>query len=93
MVQHPQVLGDSAAGTVVEVGPDVERLAVGDKVFGFVWRTPAEKAQQEYCTADEWQFAKVYTLYFPSFRLPMLNTFSCLKASRSRRRSRFRTTS
>jgi hypothetical protein len=62
LVKHPQVLGDSAAGTVVEVGPDARRLEVGDKVFGFTWRSQAEKAQQEFCTADEWQFAKVFRL-------------------------------
>jgi len=61
MVKHPQVLGDSSAGTVVEVGPDVTRLRVGDKVFGFSWRTQAEKADQEFCTAEEWMFAKVYS--------------------------------
>jgi NADPH:quinone reductase-like Zn-dependent oxidoreductase len=59
MVKHPQVLGDSTAGTVVEVGPDAKRLKVGDKVFGFTWRSQAEKAQQEFCTAEEWLLAKV----------------------------------
>lgn len=38
LVKHPQVLGDGVAGTIVEVGPDVKRLKVGDKVFGFSWR-------------------------------------------------------
>lgn len=32
LVKHPQILGDSAAGTVVKVGPKVQNLAVGDKV-------------------------------------------------------------
>ena len=32
LVEHPQVLGDGIAGTVVEVGPDVKDLQVGDKV-------------------------------------------------------------
>ncbi|EOA87075.1 uncharacterized protein SETTUDRAFT_153833 [Exserohilum turcica Et28A] len=59
LVQHPQVLGDSTAGTVVQVGPDTKRLSVGDKVFGFTWRTQAEKSHQEFCTADEWQFARL----------------------------------
>ncbi|KAF1841245.1 GroES-like protein [Cucurbitaria berberidis CBS 394.84] len=59
LVKHPQVLGDTTAGTVVEVGPDVKNLKVGDKVFGFTWRNQAEKAQQEYCTAEEWLFAKL----------------------------------
>lgn len=35
LVQHPQVLGGNIAGTVVELGADVKRLRVGDKV-GFV---------------------------------------------------------
>jgi NADPH:quinone reductase-like Zn-dependent oxidoreductase len=60
LVKHPQVLGDGTAGTVVEVGPDVERLKVGDKVFGFTWRTQSEKAHQEFCTAEEWLLAKVW---------------------------------
>ncbi|KAF1939821.1 GroES-like protein [Clathrospora elynae] len=59
LVQHPQVLGDGTAGTVVEVGPAVKRLSVGDKVFGFTWKSQAEKSQQEFCTADEWHFAKL----------------------------------
>lgn len=59
LVTHPQVLGDGTAGTVVEVGPSVKNLKVGDKVFGFTWRSQAEKAHQEFCTAEEWLFAKV----------------------------------
>ncbi|EAT78523.1 hypothetical protein SNOG_13898 [Parastagonospora nodorum SN15] len=59
LVKHPQVLGDGSAGTVVEIGPDVKRLKAGDKVFGFTWRTQTEKAHQEFCTADEWLFAKL----------------------------------
>jgi NADPH:quinone reductase-like Zn-dependent oxidoreductase len=61
LVKHPQVLGDSTAGTVVEVGPGAKRLKVGDKVFGFTWQTQTNKAQQEFCTAEEWLFAKVST--------------------------------
>ncbi|KAF2626758.1 GroES-like protein [Macroventuria anomochaeta] len=59
LVKHPQVLGDGTAGTVVEVGPDVKRLKVGDKVFGFTWRTQAEKGQQEFATVEEWLLAKL----------------------------------
>jgi len=59
---HPQVLGDGTAGTVVEVGPDVKRLKIGDKVFGFTWRSQAEKAHQEFSTAEEWLLAKVCRL-------------------------------
>lgn len=32
VVKHPQILGDSVAGTVVEVGPMVRKLTVGDQV-------------------------------------------------------------
>ena len=34
-VTHPQVLGDGTAGTVVEVGPGVKKLKVGDRVSSF----------------------------------------------------------
>lgn len=63
LVNHPQVLGDGTAGTVVETGPDTKRLKVGDQVFGFTWRSQAEKSHQEFCTAEEWQFAKVRGYY------------------------------
>lgn len=53
LVSHPQVLGDGTAGVVVELGPDVKALQVGDKVFGFTWRSQAEKAHQEYVCAQE----------------------------------------
>lgn len=33
LVKHPQVLGDTIAGTVVEVGADVKSLKIGDKVY------------------------------------------------------------
>jgi NADPH:quinone reductase-like Zn-dependent oxidoreductase len=59
LVQHPQVLGDGTAGTVVEVGEAVKRLKVGDKVFGFTWREQKEKSHQVFCTAPEWLLAKV----------------------------------
>jgi len=32
LVKHPQILGDSVAGTVSEIGPEVQNLAVGDVV-------------------------------------------------------------
>jgi len=44
---------------VVEVGPAVSKLKVGDQVFGFTWRNPAEKAHQEYVVAPEFLFGKV----------------------------------
>lgn len=59
LVTHPQILGDGLAGTVVEVGADVQRLRVGDKVFGFSWEENQNKAQQEYVTNEWWHFGKV----------------------------------
>jgi NADPH:quinone reductase-like Zn-dependent oxidoreductase len=59
LVKHPQGLGDGVAGTVVEIGPDVTRLKVGDKVFGFTWRVQAEKAHQEFVVAPEFLFGKL----------------------------------
>ncbi|KAF2645577.1 GroES-like protein [Massarina eburnea CBS 473.64] len=59
LVNHPQLSGDSTAGTVVEVGPDVKNLRVGDEVFGFTWRSQQEKAHQEFCTTNEWLFGKL----------------------------------
>ncbi|MDI1491298.1 MAG: hypothetical protein OHK93_002507 [Ramalina farinacea] len=53
LVTHPQVLGDGTAGTVTAVGPEVKRLKVGDRVFGFTWRNPKEKAHQEFVCAPE----------------------------------------
>jgi D-arabinose 1-dehydrogenase-like Zn-dependent alcohol dehydrogenase len=32
LVQHPQILGGNLAGTVIEVGPLVQNLAIGDPV-------------------------------------------------------------
>jgi NADPH:quinone reductase-like Zn-dependent oxidoreductase len=59
LVKHPQVMGDGTAGTVLEVGPDVKNLKVGDKVFGFQWREQREKGHQEKVTSPEWLFGKV----------------------------------
>ncbi|KAK5280557.1 hypothetical protein LTR40_006185 [Exophiala xenobiotica] len=59
LVKHPQGLGDGVAGTVVEIGSDVTRLKVGDKVFGFTWRGQAEKAHQEFVVAPEYLFGKL----------------------------------
>ncbi|KIV92731.1 hypothetical protein PV10_04002 [Exophiala mesophila] len=53
LVQHPQVLGDGFGGQVVEVGPDVTKLKVGDIVFGFGWRSQIEKAHQEFLVINE----------------------------------------
>jgi NADPH:quinone reductase-like Zn-dependent oxidoreductase len=59
MAQFPQCLSDSGAGTVVAVGPGVERLRVGDKVFGFFFHNEKEKGQQVYVTVPEHLFGKV----------------------------------
>lgn len=38
---------------VTAVGPEVKRLKVGDRVFGFTWRSQKEKAHQEFVCAPE----------------------------------------
>ncbi|EXJ60445.1 hypothetical protein A1O7_04598 [Cladophialophora yegresii CBS 114405] len=59
LVQHPQLLGDSVAGRVVEVGPHATKYNPGDLVFGFTWRSQREKAHQEYVVAPEFLFGKL----------------------------------
>ena len=59
LVKHPQILGDSSAGTVTAIGPEVSSFVVGDKVFGFSWRSAKEKAHQELLLAPEFLFGKV----------------------------------
>lgn len=59
LVKSPQVLGDGFGGTVVEVGPEVSRLKVGDVVFGFGWRSQEEKAHQEYVVTNEYLLGKL----------------------------------
>lgn len=59
MARFPQSLGDTAAGTVVEVGPDTTLFNVGDRVFGFFFHGEREKAQQVYVTAPQRLFGKV----------------------------------
>jgi NADPH:quinone reductase-like Zn-dependent oxidoreductase len=52
LVKHPQILGDGFGGTVTARGP-AARYAVGDRVFGFTWRSNVEKAHQTYLTAPD----------------------------------------
>jgi NADPH:quinone reductase-like Zn-dependent oxidoreductase len=73
LVTFPQVLGDSVAGTVVEVGPEVKRLRVGDRVFGFVWESDQERAQQVYVTAREWKFGVVSIVPGPCYHVCSMN--------------------
>jgi len=58
LVSPPHVLGDSLAGRVVEVGPGVESLKVGDEVFGFSWGAPKEKPHQIYATLPTYLLGK-----------------------------------
>ncbi|APA05360.1 hypothetical protein sscle_01g001300 [Sclerotinia sclerotiorum 1980 UF-70] len=61
LVTHPQILGDTIAGRVVEVGNegDVGGLRVGDWVFGFTYRSQKEKAQQEFVTLPWFLLGKI----------------------------------
>lgn len=59
LVTPPQILGDGVAGTVVAVGTEAHRYKLGDKVFGFTWRSAKEKAHQLYCVTPENLVGKV----------------------------------
>ena len=59
LVTHPQVLGDGVAGTVVEAGPDVKNLSVGDKVFGFAFKDNTQRAYQDFVTVAETSLGKL----------------------------------
>ena len=62
-VEYPHVLGENTAGTVVEVGRGVQRLKIGDKVFGFNYTSQKDRAYQVFITAPEYRFGKVCILY------------------------------
>ncbi|CAJ2505942.1 Uu.00g000720.m01.CDS01 [Anthostomella pinea] len=59
LVEHPSRSGSTSVGVVIEVGPDVKHLKVGDAVFGFAHQKPKWKAHQEFATAPEWVFGKI----------------------------------
>ncbi|KAI1099939.1 GroES-like protein [Jackrogersella minutella] len=59
LIEPPYIPGSTSAGIVVEVGPDVKHLKVGDRVVGFAHQQQKWKAHQEYATAPEWVFGKI----------------------------------
>ena len=59
LVNHPQVLGDSVAGTIIACGSDVTQFKQGDQVFGFAWRSLKEKSYQEFVCGPEYLFGRV----------------------------------
>lgn len=65
LVSHPQILGDTHVGTIVAIGDDVKGVGLGDKVFGFGWRSCEEKAHQEFSLLPQNLLAKVN--FFLSF--------------------------
>lgn len=75
LIQYPDVLGDGVAGSVMEVGEGVEKLSVGDKVFGFTWRCRKEKAHQVYTTAPENLFGKIPDGISPQAAVTVPNNF------------------
>ncbi|KUJ06283.1 NAD(P)-binding protein [Mollisia scopiformis] len=75
LVKHPQVMGDGIAGTVVELGPKVKNLKVGDQVFGFGWREQKEKAHQELATVPEYLLGKIPPNSTPQEAITLPNNF------------------
>ncbi|KAK1982442.1 zinc-binding dehydrogenase [Colletotrichum cereale] len=59
LCSHPEVMGSGAAGAVVAVGPGVERLRVGDRVFTFAFHHFGERAHQDFATVPEHLISKL----------------------------------
>ncbi|MCJ1311654.1 hypothetical protein MMC25_005327 [Agyrium rufum] len=59
LVKFPQILGDSVAGIVEEVGLRVRNLAVGDQAFGFCFAELKCGGQQEFVTVAETSLSKL----------------------------------
>lgn len=72
LVVHPQVLGDGIAGTVVEVGPNVKDLTIGDRVFGFTFHNQQEKAHQVFVTVPVHLLGKVTILNYARRSSPLI---------------------
>lgn len=54
-----QIPGDTFAGVVAALGPEVSTLKVGDRVMGFAYEKPQYRAQQEYVTLPAWLVSPV----------------------------------
>ncbi|KAK1962014.1 zinc-binding dehydrogenase [Colletotrichum sublineola] len=59
LCNHPEVMGSGAAGAVIAVGPGVERLQVGDRVFTFAFHHFGERAHQDFATVPEYLVSKL----------------------------------
>jgi NADPH:quinone reductase-like Zn-dependent oxidoreductase len=74
LVTHPAVMGSSYGGVVAQLGPPLpesggnqdelsaaarQGLRVGDRVFGFTFRSREERAHQTYLTTDWYMVSKL----------------------------------
>lgn len=59
LITHPLVLNDAIVGTVVELGPNVQHLAVGDEVFGYSFAETKQRSWQSYATVPEDTVGKI----------------------------------